>query len=73
MSEKDELGDIKHNVARASSLFVDEIGRARASISVLEKVAKSDPSLSRKYENSLAKIWKELDLIMEEFHKIDSF
>ena len=52
---------------------VDEIGRARAAILELEKIAKSSPSLSQKYETSLAKIWKELDLIIEEFHKIDTF
>ena len=73
MSEQVEPSDISREAAHASALFVDEIAKARAAISALEKIVKSSPSLSRKYGGSLAKTWEELDLVMEEFHKIDKF
>ncbi len=73
MSEQVEPSGISREAAYATALFVDEIAKARTAILALEKIAKSSPSLSRKYGGSLAKIWEELDLVMEEFHKIDTF
>ena len=65
-------GSVPDARRHAFALLTDELVRARAAISELERIAKIDVSWGRKCDPSFANIWAELDLIEAEIAHINA-